>query len=313
MDHLAYRLNQDTPDTHDQAENLRPQNILADNARANALTVDVEDYFQVEAFKGVISNDSWDNIPTRVEANTQRLLDMFAQADIKATFFVLGWVAERHPEIVRRIHAAGHEVGSHGYAHQLAHLQSRDIFRDDIQRSKRLLEDISGERVKGYRAPTFSVRRSNWWAYDVLAEEGYDYSSSLYPVSHDLYGTPDAPIAPFHPTESGLLEIPLSTMKIGGRNLPCSGGGYFRLLPYAVSQWCIERSLAQRRSPFVFYCHPWEFDAGQPRIQAGAKSRFRHYTNIARMQGRVARLFEDFRWNRMDHVFARELDKVAAA
>lgn len=279
----------------------------------NALTVDVEDYFQVEAFKDVIAGDSWDSMPARVDANTQLLLEMFAKSDVKATFFVLGWVAQRHPDVVRKIHAAGHEVASHGYAHQPAHLQSKEAFRDDVRRSKALLEDISGERVRGYRAPTFSIGRRNWWAYDVLSEEGYGYSSSLYPVSHDLYGTPDAPTSPFRPTQSDLLEIPLSTMKIGRRNLPCSGGGYFRLLPYPVSRWCIERSLAQRRSPLVFYCHPWEFDVGQPRIRGRYKSRFRHYTNIGRMQGRVARLFEDFRWNRMDKVFAGEFEKTPSA
>jgi polysaccharide deacetylase family protein (PEP-CTERM system associated) len=278
----------------------------------SALTVDVEDYFQVEAFRDVIDRRNWDSIPARVEKNTQRLLDLFSKAGVSGTFFILGWVAERFPQIVHCIHEAGHEVASHGYAHQLAHLQTPDVFRDDVRRAKGMLEDIVGVRVRGYRAPTFSVRRENWWAYDVLAEEGYDYSSSLYPVSHDLYGMPEAPTVPFRPTASGLLEIPLSTMKMFNRNIPCSGGGYFRLLPYAVSRWCINR-VVHSEAAYIFYCHPWEFDVDQPRIEAGAKSRFRHYTNINRMQHRMVHMLEEFRWDRMDRVFSCELDMGLSA
>ena len=238
------------------------------------------------------------------------LLDLLAEASVQATFFVLGWVAERFADVVRQIHDAGHEIASHGYGHELAHLQSADVFRTDIRRAKQLLEDVCGERVKGYRAPTFSIRRENWWAYDVLAEEDYDYSSSLYPVSHDLYGIPDAPTGPFRPGNSSLVEIPLSTMKIGSRNIACSGGGYFRLLPYGVSRWCFDRALDQRSSALVFYCHPWEFDLDQPRIQSSAKSRFRHYTNIGRMRPRVARLLKEFQWGRMDRAFSQELSET---
>jgi polysaccharide deacetylase family protein (PEP-CTERM system associated) len=274
-----------------------------------ALTVDVEDYFQVEAFKGVIAKSDWESMSPRVEGNTGRVLDLFAKAGVNGTFFVLGWVAERFPNVVRRIQEAGHEVASHGYNHQLAYSQNRDVFRDDVRRAKTVLEGITGKPVRGYRAPTFSIRRDVWWVYDVLAEEGYDYSSSLYPVSHDLYGIPDAPTSPFRPTASAILEIPLSTTKILGRNFPCSGGGYFRLLPYGFSRWCINRVM-QSQGAYVFYCHPWEFDAGQPRINAGAKSRFRHYTNIASMEDRVSRLLREFRWNRMDSVFQRDLDNA---
>jgi polysaccharide deacetylase family protein (PEP-CTERM system associated) len=278
----------------------------------NALTVDVEDYFQVEAFKGTIGGADWESMPMRVDGNTQRLIEKLARANVKGTFFVLGWIAERYPHIVRKIHAAGHEIASHGYAHQLAHAQTKDVFRDDVRKSKKLLEDICGNRVRGYRAPTFSVRRDNWWAYEVLAEAGYDYSSSLYPVAHDLYGMPGAPRTPFHPMAAPFLEIPMSTLKMGRRNLPCSGGGYFRLLPYSVSRWALRKSREQRKSPLVFYCHPWEFDAKQPDLRAGLKSRFRHYTNIGLMPHRLSRLLKDFPWGRMDQVFARELERSRA-
>jgi len=308
MDHAVYRLQDGAPS---QPTRLETAHSAANRTgRINAFTIDVEDYFQVEAFKQTISRESWDSMPARVDRNTGLLVDMLADAGVHATFFILGWVAERFPHVVRRIHHAGHEVASHGYSHELAHVQSQDAFRADIRQAKHLLEDISGARVKGYRAPTFSIRRDNWWAYDALAEEGYAYSSSLYPVSHDLYGMPDAPTGPFRPGDSPLLEIPLSTMKVGSRNIPCSGGGYFRLLPYGVSRLCFDRALRQRSSALVFYCHPWEFDPGQPRISASARSRFRHYTNIGRMQSRVAQLLGEFRWGRMDQAFARELGET---
>jgi polysaccharide deacetylase family protein (PEP-CTERM system associated) len=306
MDQAVYRLPEGAPSQPARLETMHPS--AGRKGRINAFTVDVEDYFQVEAFRGAIARDSWDSMTVRVDRNTVFLLDLLAEAGVQATFFILGWVAERFPHVVRQIHQAGHEVASHGYGHELAHTQSRDVFRADIRRAKQLLEDICGVRVKGYRAPTFSIRRGNWWAYDVLGEEGYAYSSSLYPVSHDLYGTPDAPTKPFRPGNSPLLEIPLSTVKIGSRNVPCSGGGYFRLLPYGVSRWCFDQALRQRSSALVFYCHPWEFDPGQPRIRAGAKSRFRHYTNIGRMPSRVARLLDDYRWGRMDQAFSRDLE-----
>jgi polysaccharide deacetylase family protein (PEP-CTERM system associated) len=257
----------------------------------------------------VIRASDWDSFAPRVEKNTQRLIALFGKANVKGTFFTLGWVAERFPQLVRDLHAAGHEVASHGFAHQRANRQTAEEFRSDIRRAKAHLEDLTGAPVKGYRAPTFSIGRENWWAYDVLAEEGYRYSSSLYPVSHDLYGVPDAPTTPFQPTHSPLVEIPLSTVKLFGKNMPCSGGGYFRLLPYAFSRWCIGR--VARDGRHIFYCHPWEFDPEQPRIAASRKSRFRHYTNIARMHGRVERLLSEFSWDRMDRVFSREIDAIA--
>jgi polysaccharide deacetylase family protein (PEP-CTERM system associated) len=309
MTSTAYRVQQ----TADSSSAMAGRRTTADVSapRLNAFTVDVEDYYQVEAFKGVIDSASWDRMPSRVDRNTDRLLGLFDKAGAKATFFVLGWIAERHPGLVRRIVAEGHELGSHGYAHQLAHLQSEDVFRDDVRKAKHILEDLGGVPVRGYRAPTFSIRRENWWAYDVLSEEGYAYSSSLYPVAHDLYGMPEAPVTAFRPQQSSLVELPLSTFRIGKRNLPCSGGGYFRLLPYAISRRCIDRSLEQRRAPYIFYCHPWEFDPEQPRIDAGWKSRFRHYTNISRMESRVSRLLRAYSWGRMDQVFASDLSNAA--
>ena len=270
----------------------------------NAMTVDVEDYFQVEAFKGAIARSSWENTPLRVEANTDLLLQLFSDAGVSATFFVLGWVAERLPAVVQRIAAAGHEVASHGSGHERADRQSPSVFRDDVARAKAVLENQSGTRVRGYRAPTFSIGRDNWWAYDALAEAGYDYSSSIYPIAHDLYGAPDAPRAPFTPTSGPLLEIPLTTARLLGRNIPCSGGGYFRLLPYEFSKWGLNRVNGSEGRAGVFYCHPWEFDVGQPRIEtASVKSKLRHYTGIANMPSRLRRLLKDFAWDRMDHVF----------
>jgi polysaccharide deacetylase family protein (PEP-CTERM system associated) len=270
----------------------------------NALTIDVEDYFQVQAFADVISRDDWDRLPGRVEANTGRLLDLLAESRTKATFFTLGWVAERHPQLIRRMVAEGHEVASHGFEHRRADSQNAAEFRADIVRTKRLLEDIGGAAVQGYRAATFSIGPNNWWAYEVLAEAGYAYSSSLFPIAHDLYGVPDASRAPFREERSGLAELPLTTTRIFGRNFPCSGGGYFRLLPYSISRWAMRRVNRADRIPCIFYLHPWEIDPGQPRQKAPFKSRFRHYTNLAATEGRLRRLLADFRWGRIDSAFA---------
>ena len=276
----------------------------------NAMTVDVEDYFQVEAFAKVISRDDWDALPSRVEANTERLLGLFAEADVRATFFVLGWIALRHRGLVKRIVDGGHELASHGLKHLRANLQSEEEFRADVRQAKQILEDIGGVPVRGYRAATFSIGRANWWAFDILAEEGYAYSSSVYPISHDLYGVPDAPRRPFRPTSAAFTEVPLTTLRIGGKNLPCSGGGYFRLLPYAVSRLAFARIIRQEQHPCVFYCHPWEVDPAQPRqVQAPLKSRFRHYLNLDKMEHRLRRLLRDFSWGRMDHAFP----EIAAA
>lgn len=269
----------------------------------NAMTVDVEDYFQVRAFAGVLDRGTWDSQPARVEANTNRMLEIFAGKGAKATFFILGWVAERFPKIVRRMADSGHEIASHGYAHQNIDTQTKGEFRDDIRRAKGLLEDITGYAVRGYRAPTFSIGPKTWWAYDILSEEGHTYSSSIYPIAHDLYGMPNAPRTPFQPTSAPLLEIPMTTVRYGKRNFPASGGGYFRLLPYGVSRRAFAR-VNREGSPCIFYCHPWEIDPGQPRVAgASLKSRLRHYTNLGLMERRISRLLGDFAWGRMDQVF----------
>jgi polysaccharide deacetylase family protein (PEP-CTERM system associated) len=271
----------------------------------NAFSVDVEEYFQVEAFKSIVDRASWDGRPSRLVESTDRVLRLLEAADVRGTFFVLGWVAERFPALVRRIQAGGHEIASHGHAHEPARLQTRNEFRDDVRRAKQTLENCTGTRVRGYRAPTFSIGKENWWAYEVLAEEGYDYSSSIYPVAHDLYGMPSAPRTPFHPIRaSEFLEIPVATVRLLARNRPCGGGGYFRLMPYALSRWCMLRVNRVDRISCVFYCHPWEFDPDQPRLRhAPLKSRFRHYLNIGHMEHRVSRLLRDFSWGRMDEVY----------
>ena len=276
----------------------------ADGRIVNALTVDVEDYFQVQAFAGTIARTDWETLPRRVERNTNRLLDLFGEAGSRATFFTLGWVAERHPGLVRRMVAEGHEVASHGWDHQRADGQSAEIFRADVTRTKKLLEDLAGTAVRGYRAATFSIGPGNRWAYDELAAAGYGYSSSVYPIAHDLYGDPNGARVPYRAGASGLTEIPLTTMRLFGRNFPCAGGGYFRLLPYGLSRWAMRRVNAERL-PCIFYMHPWEIDPDQPRQQAAPlKSRLRHYTGLAAMEGRLARLLRDFRWDRMDRAFA---------
>jgi polysaccharide deacetylase family protein (PEP-CTERM system associated) len=280
----------------------------------SAMTVDVEDYFQVQAFAGVIAPRDWPTIPRRVEGNVERILGLFAESGVHATFFTLGWVAERHPEMVRRIVAAGHELASHGYGHQRADGQDRATFTDDVTRAKAILEDVGGVEVRGYRAPTFSIGRANPWAFDALAEAGYSYSSSVFPVRHDLYGTPDAPRAPYRPGDGALVEIPMTTLRLGGRNLPCAGGGYFRLMPYALFRLALRHVHRSEGMPGVFYFHPWEIDPGQPRVSAAPRrARFRHYVNIARMEARLQNLLRDFAWDRMDRVFADHLPPGSGA
>lgn len=283
-----------------------------DATPVNAMSVDVEDYFQVQAFASVIDRGTWDVIPRRVEANMDRILGSFARAGIRATFFTLGWVAERHPALVRRIVAEEHELASHGHGHQLVHELTPVQFRDDLLRAKATLEDAGGVPVIGYRAPTFSIGPRNPWAFDVLEETGHRYSSSVYPGRKDLSGVPDAPRFPYRPGPGRLLEIPMTTLPIGGplgsRSLPISGGGYFRLVPYAAYRTLLRRFHARDGRPAVFYYHPWEIDPGQPRVAGASRlSRFRHTVNLAAMAGRVDRLLRDFRWDRMDHVFAAEL------
>ena len=266
------------------------------------MTVDVEDYFQVEAFASVIDRRDWDHLPPRIERNTHRLLDILADAEVQATFFTLGCVARRNPSVVRRIVADGHELASHGADHRRVDRQSPAAFRADISDSKKILEDIGGVTVNGYRAPTFSIGGDTAWAHAVLEEEGYRYSSSVYPVKHDLYGSPDAPRCPFAPVP-GLVEIPLTTVRLLGRDIPASGGGYFRLFPYALTRWLLSR--AQRHSALpIFYLHPWEIDPDQPRQrQAPLRSRVRHYLNLGRTEPRLYRLLRHFNWTRMDRLF----------
>jgi polysaccharide deacetylase family protein (PEP-CTERM system associated) len=275
----------------------------------NVMSVDVEDYFQVGAFEHTIARDAWEQWPCRVEANVDRILALFARHDIHATFFTLGWIAERYPALVRAIVAGGHELASHGHGHQRASDLSPMAFREDVSRAKKLLEDLGGVPVAGYRAPSFSIGSANLWALDVLAEAGYRYSSSIYPITHDHYGMPEAPRFPYRPESCpALLEMPPTTVPLAGRNLPAAGGGYFRLLPYAASRWLIGRVNQLEQRPAMFYFHPWEVDPGQPRVPgAPLKSRFRHYVNLNRMEDKLDRLCADFRWGRADQVYAAEL------
>jgi polysaccharide deacetylase family protein (PEP-CTERM system associated) len=271
----------------------------------NAMTVDVEDYFQVQAFANCIDRRDWDAFPRRVDRNTNRILDMFDAARVKATFFTLGWVAQRQPALIRRIVADGHELASHGWDHTRVDAQDPDAFRDDVRRTKALLEDTGGVAVNGYRAATFSIGVRNMWAFPILRQEGYLYSSSINPIRHDLYGIPDAPRVPFRPEPDGVVELPMTTVRLLGRNWPCSGGGYFRLLPTMLYRAGLQRVNRHEGRPAIFYFHPWEIDPDQPRItNAGWKSRLRHYTNLAGMEADLDRLLRDFAWDRMDHVFA---------
>ena len=271
----------------------------------NAMSVDVEDYFQVSAFANHVRRDDWSNLPSRVERNTEKVMALFADANVKATFFTLGWVAERHKPLIRRIVGEGHELASHGFAHFRANDQTRDEFRADVRRTKAILEDIGGVAVRGYRAASFSIGAANLWALEVLAEEGYGYSSSIYPVRHDHYGMPDAPRFKHRPVgEAGVIEIPISTLRLAGRNLPVGGGGYFRLAPYPAFRWALARLNREDRQPAIFYFHPWEVDPEQPRPDGlPAKTRFRHYVNLGRMEGRLAAMLNDFAWDRVDRVF----------
>ena len=271
----------------------------------NAMTIDVEDYFQVSAFAPHIARDSWPERECRVEANIERILGILDAGGAKATFFTLGWIAERYPQMVKRIVAGGHELASHGYGHLRASDQSRAEFMDDVVRSKAILQDLGGQEVKGYRAPSFSIGPANLWALDVLQEAGYRYSSSIYPIAHDHYGMPDAPRFAFRPNGSeGLLEVPITTVRLGQRNLPAGGGGYFRLLPYALSRRMMRRVNREDGQPAIFYFHPWELDPGQPRPAGiGLKTRFRHYVNLGKMDARIRSLTRDFAWDRMDRIF----------
>lgn len=279
------------------------------------MTVDVEEWFQVQAFADVIPRSCWPTCETRVAASTDRILARFADAGIRATFFVLGCVAERHPDLVRRIADGGHEVASHGHGHEQVNVIGESRFREDIRRAKGVLEDIAGVAVRGYRAPTFSIGASiTPWAHRVLAEEGHGYSSSVFPVGHDLYGSPDAPRGPHVPDPQGVPELPMTTLRAFGRNLPCAGGGWFRLAPYALFRTALRRVNAVEQRAGIFYFHPWEIDPEQPRMaEAPARSRFRHYARQSSMEDRIARLLRDFAWGRMDEVFSTNVADTPAA
>lgn len=283
--------------------NSPPAAFPATDAIVNALTIDVEDYFQVSAFASHIDPAQWDTMECRVEQNIERVLALLRDAGATATFFTLGWIAERYPELVRRIASEGHELASHGFAHRRASEQSREQFQADITLAKAIIEDVCGHSVRGYRAPSFSIGASNRWAFDAIAEAGYRYSSSIYPIRHDHYGMPDAPRFA-HEVVPGLLEVPIATVRMLRVNLPAGGGGYFRLLPYALSRWSIAQINRNDRRPAMFYFHPWEVDPDQPRVPGvGAKTRFRHYVNLRKTAPRLTRLFRDFQWKRADHVF----------
>jgi polysaccharide deacetylase family protein (PEP-CTERM system associated) len=265
----------------------------------NMLTVDVEDYFHASVFDAAVPRDRWDDLESRVSANTDRLLAIFAEAGVRATFFVLGWVAERRPALVRRIAASGHEIASHGYGHRLVYGGTREEFRADLRRAKRAIEAAAGVPVAGYRAPSYSITAQSLWALDVLIEEGYQYDASIFPIHHDRYGIAASPRRPYRVwrRHGSLWEIPGSTVRVGGLNLPVAGGGYFRLLPYAWTKWGIDRVNRQEGQPVVFYLHPWEIDPAQPRIPLPAPSRIRHYANLGRTEARLRRLLSDFQFD----------------
>lgn len=270
----------------------------------NAMTVDVEDYFQVSAFEGHIKKNDWDSLECRVRGNTEKILNIFNETNVKATFFMLGWVAERYPDLVRLIVDNGHELASHGYDHTRVIHQNQKEFRSDVEKTKKILEDLAGIAVKGYRAASYSITKDNLWALDILQETGHEYSSSIYPVKHDLYGIPDAPRFAFRVKEGGILEVPITTLRLFNRNFPGGGGGFFRLLPYSVSRWIYRRLNNKDKEPGIFYFHPWEIDPGQPRqTNITARTKLRHYLNLDKTEDRLKSLLSDFKWDRMDNIF----------
>jgi polysaccharide deacetylase family protein (PEP-CTERM system associated) len=263
----------------------------------NYLTIDVEDYFQVSAFEKVIDPKSWDSYPSRVVRNTQIILDILEARNVKATFFIVGWIAERYPQLVRKISNQGHELGCHSYWHRKVYDLTPEEFRADTHRSKSLLEDITGQPVYGYRAPSYSITQKSLWALDILSGLGFRYDSSIFPTYHDNYGIPDAPRFVYNLKEQEMIEYPISTAKIFGRNLPISGGGYFRLFPYSITRAALKRINTVESQPFVFYFHPWEIDPDQPRVDgAGLLSRFRHYVNLKTTQEKLEKLLDDFQF-----------------
>ena len=278
----------------------------------NALSVDVEDWFHVGAFENVISRENWRGLECRVERNTDALLAMFDDAGVKATFFTLGWVAARYPQLMRRIADEGHELANHGSEHDRVFTLSPEQFAADIDRARKTIEDASGALVTGYRAPSFSIDQRTPWAHEVLAEQGYAYSSSVAPVKHDHYGWAEAPRFAFRPVAgSDLIEIPVTTAVFAGRRLAAGGGGFFRLLPYQFSSWAIRQVNGDNKRPAIIYFHPWEIDPGQPRVaNAPLKSKLRHYTKLKAMVPKLKRLMRDFRWDRLDAVVEAERERM---
>lgn len=283
---------------------------MSDQRLVNAMSVDVEDYFQVSAFEGQVARQSWDSRSLRVEQNVNRILELFAEHDVKATFFTLGWIAERCPEMIRRIVDQGHELASHGWEHVRVTEQNPEAFRADVTRTKAFLEDLSGVAINGYRAASYSIGSGNLWAHDVLADTGHRYSSSIAPIHHDLYGMPEAPRFRFEGAKGRIAEVPVTTIPLMGRNINCGGGGWFRLFPYAFSRWALNSINQKESEAGLFYFHPWEIDPDQPRVAgASAKTRFRHYLNLPRMENRLVRLLKDFQWGRMDACFFSESER----
>jgi polysaccharide deacetylase family protein (PEP-CTERM system associated) len=296
--------------------NAVTQPISAEQGGAivNGLSVDVEDWFQVGAFESVIERDDWNSLADRVERNVHAILDMFDEAQVKATFFALGWVAQRHGGLMHEIVLRGHELASHGWDHGRVFRMERKAFAEDIARARKVLEDAAGVRVVGYRAPSFSIDRRTPWAFMELAEQGYAYSSSVAPIGHDHYGWPDAPRFAFRPLPwSELVELPVTTATFAGKRLAAGGGGFFRVIPYAFTRWAIRQVNGREGRPAIFYFHPWEIDPGQPRV-AGAplKSRLRHYANLEKMAGKLRQLVHEFAWGRMDLLAHREAARLAS-
>ena len=282
----------------DESERFRNRNL------PNAMSVDVEDYFQVSAFENHVSRQDWADMPHRLPRNIAKILEIFEQYEVTATFFTLGWVCEKHPSLVREIVDAGHELASHGHDHARIWSLGARKFRNDVEGTRKRLEDATGAPVAGYRAPSFSIDKRSLWAYEALREAGYRYSSSVFPIRHDHYGIPDAPRFPFRIEPAGMLEIPMSSISLMGRNWPCSGGGYFRLMPFAYSRWATRRINRTDGMPTMFYFHPWEIDPDQPRIEGlPLKSRFRHYLNLHRFESRLKALLDEFDWARVDRIF----------
>jgi len=274
------------------------------------MTVDVEDYFQVSALAEIFPRKSWDNQQLRVELGTYKLLELFETHNVKATFFTLGWVAKRCPTLIKDIVAGGHELACHGYGHQRVSDLTPSLFKQDLCKAKSILEDIGGEAVIGYRAPSFSINDHNKWAFDVMREVGMHYSSSTYPIKHDHYGVPNWPRFPYSVVD-GLIEIPLTTLPVAGRSFPIAGGGYFRLAPYQLSQWALKRFIKQEQKPAVFYIHPWELDCKQPVVQGiPLKTRFRHYLNLHKVETRMDRLLTDFSWSTIKDAYKQDLENT---